>query len=107
MATFKKPRRNFRGRKIVTEDDSNDERDADILDMEVDEQVHHGPELPKQIKKSKKSKKHDKEVKSSLSFAHDEHEDGKHNHFKSTQRKASSILNHDILCICYNTQSGL
>ena len=72
MATFKKPRRNFRGRKVVTEDDSDDDNDNDTQDMDVDDQTN-GPELPKPVKKSKKNKTG---MKTSLSFANDLADEG-------------------------------
>jgi hypothetical protein len=74
MATFKKPRRNFRSRKIVTEDESDEEKETDIQEMEVDDQANGQNEAPKPHKKQKKSKKEKKA--SSLSFVHDEHDEG-------------------------------
>ncbi|XP_052087083.1 PAX3- and PAX7-binding protein 1-like [Mytilus californianus] len=94
MATFKKPRRNFRGRKIVTEEESDEEKDEDVQEMEVDEQSNDadGPKL------SKKSKKSKKEAKSSLSFVHDLQNEGEEIKIKksSHSKKLAKMLKKEM-----------
>ncbi|XP_071134694.1 PAX3- and PAX7-binding protein 1-like [Mytilus edulis] len=94
MATFKKPRRNFRGRKIVTEEESDEEKDDDVQEMEVDEQSNDA-EGPKLSKKSKKSKK---EAKSSLSFVHDLQNEGEEIKIKksSHSKKLAKMLKKEM-----------